>query len=323
MRKILITGADGFIGSVICNRLASNNEIIGVDIEGFKNRASGIVFETADISDLNSVTALCEKHCPEVLIHCAGIAHQKIGAVDANTYMRVNAQATEDLAKAAAKYNPNLRFVFLSSVSVYGEDASGVPVAEDSVCRPSSDYALSKLDAEGRLINLYNKRLLNNLVILRLAPVYDRDWSFNLDRRVFTPKKIAYLRFGSGRQRISALARPNLVDFIDYLIMGQDKGGAKTRDFKVYNVCDAEPYEFNTIIGIFRKSGVYAKRPIISVPVFFVWILTRIASILFFYKRKWIHSCYNKLASDLVFDNQKMLKTGFKLKHSLNTIYLS
>jgi len=56
------------------------------------------------------------------------------------------------------------------------------------------------------------------LIILRLAPVYDRKWSLNLDRRIFTPKKIAYLRFGSGLQKMSALAKSNLIDFIEFLI---------------------------------------------------------------------------------------------------------
>ena len=59
---------------------------------------------------------------------------------------------------------------------------------------------------------------MHNLILLRLAPVYDCEWSLNLDRRVFAPKKMAYLKFGNGEQRMSALARSNLVDFIDFLI---------------------------------------------------------------------------------------------------------
>ena len=56
-----------------------------------------------------------------MVIHCAGIAHQKIKAVDAVTYMRVNSEATENLAKAVAECNPGVCFIFFSSVSVYGE----------------------------------------------------------------------------------------------------------------------------------------------------------------------------------------------------------
>ncbi|GAI35946.1 unnamed protein product, partial [marine sediment metagenome] len=178
---------------------------------------------------MDSVAAVCEKYFPDVVIHCAGIAHQKIGTVDFATYMRVNSEATENLAKAAAKCNPDVYFIFLSSISVYGEgpqiittpfkyvNSSNPPipplpkggevefnngVGEDSDCWPSSDYAVSKLDAERRLIALSDKGTLNSLVILRLAPVYDFDWSFNLDRRVLAPKGIAYIRFGSGSQRM-------------------------------------------------------------------------------------------------------------------------
>jgi len=330
MKKILITGAAGFIGSALCNRLALNNKIIGLDVAGFKGKESDIIYEQIDISDFNSVTTICEKYSPEAVIHCAGIAHQKFGAVSLDTYKRVNSEATENLAKVAAGYNSKVQFIFLSSVSVYGEENLNTPVSEDSACCPSGDYAVSKLDAEKRLLGLFNAGIIQDLVILRLAAVYDRNWSFNLDRRVFTPKKISYLRFGKGTQRISALARPNLVDFIDHIIQDRKEKGLdsdigakeKRQNLQIFNVSDADAYEFNAIIKIFRKSGIYPKRPIISVPVFFVWILTRIASILFFHKREWIRSCYDKLASDLVFDNQKMIKTGFQPKHSLSTIFL-
>jgi hypothetical protein len=56
-------------------------------------------------------------------------------------------------------------------------------------------------------------------------------------------------------------------------------------------------------------------------PLPFVWLTTHLAGILFAKKRKWFHSCYEKLASNLVFDNKKMLNTGFVNRHSLQTIF--
>jgi len=355
VENILITGASGFIGNALCRRLASGNKVIGVDIADVTpSEALNNAWEQADLTDLNSVATICKKYSPDVVIHCAGIAHQKIGAVDSATYMRVNSEAAENIAKAAAKYNPDVSFIFLSSVSVYGEENLSAPVPEESECSPSSDYAASKLDAEKRLIALADDGIIRNLVILRLAPVYDRDWSLNLDRRVFTPGKLAYLRFGSGSQRMSALARSNLVEFIVHILQssdlrrlkdneygmdsrfrGNDKGGCgndaslqkykqnNRRKLRVFNVCDAEPYEFNTIIEVFKKSGIRPNRPVISVPLSFVWFATRIAGVFFPKKREWIHSCYDKLASDLVFDNGKMMGTGFRPVHSLETIFLS
>ncbi len=327
---IIITGASGFIGRALCSRLTSGNKVIGVDITGGPpDWALNITWEQADLTDGDSVTAICEKYSPDVVIHCAGIAHQKIGKVDSATYIRVNSVATENFAKAAAKVNSDVSFIFFSSVSVYGEDNLQVPISEEKECHPSSDYAFSKLDAERRLKALYDKGTIQNLIILRLAPVYDREWSLNLDRRVLAPLNLAYIRFGSGMQKMSALARPNLVDFIAFLVheyrrvsqTNGDKNNLSNRRNLRINVCDAEPYKFNTIIQVFKNSGIRPNRPIVPIPLSIVWLLTRIAGILFAKKRKWLHSCYEKLAQDLVFDNTRMLNTGFTPKHTLETIF--
>ncbi len=341
MDCFLITGAAGFIGTALCSRLSSDNKVVGIDLTKSHVNHAKITWEQADLTDGDSVAVICEKYFPDVVIHCAGIAHQKIGAVDSVTYMRVNSEATENIAKAAAKSNPDVHFIFLSSVSVYGEGPQITPVpssgatgqaqisqikqiktnnksvGEDGKCRPSSDYAVSKLDAERRLIALSDKGTLNSLVILRLAPVYDFDWSFNLDRRVLAPKKAAYIRFGSGFQRMSALARPNLVEFIEFLL----QRWPPIQGIKILNVCDSQSYEFNTIIRILRKSGICPNRPAIPVPLPVVWIATRIAGVLLPNKRNWLHSCYDKLALSLVFNNEKMLGTGFKPRHSLETVF--
>lgn len=363
MSTVFITGAAGFIGSALCRWLASGNEVIGVDTAVSPDEALNITWERAELTNGDSAVAICERHSPDVVIHCAGIAHQKIGAIDSDTYMRVNSEVTESFAKAAAKSNPDVQFIFLSSVSLYGEgpriiqkekDAprpdtifrtygankgakaqkrtmnSNNGVSEDSDCWPSSDYAESKLDAERRLVALADRGVIRNLIILRLAPVYDREWSFNLDRRVFAPGKPVYLRFGTGMQKMSALARPNLVEFIDALIKSKlasdtkrhiGRRKEKNDGVNIFNVCDAEPYEFNRIIRAFKNSGIQPNRPVISVPLSFVRFSTRIAGVFFSSKREWIHSCYDKLASDLVFDNGRMMGTGFMAAHSLETIF--
>jgi len=332
--------------------LASDNKVIGVYHRKNPFNPANIMWEQADLTDVNAVAAICEKYSPDVVIHCAGIAHQKIGKVNSATYMRVNSESTENLAKAASQVNPSVHFIFLSSVSVYGEgpqinihrlrrfhrvkniqrvEEINV-VGEESECKPSSDYARSKLDAERRLIALADEGILNDLIILRLAPVYDREWSFNLNRRVLAPLTITYIRFGSGLQRMSALARPNLVDFIEFLIkrkLATDAHGhigrkkEKDTGVNILNVCDAEPYEFNTIIQVFKSSGARPNRPVIPVPLPVVWLATRIAGGLLPGKRKWLHSCYDKLALSLVFDNERMLKTGFRPRYSLETIFQS
>ncbi len=317
--KIIITGAGGFIGGALCRRLVSSNEVVGIDPRGGSDKS--VVWEKIDLTDSEAVSKVIQKHSPDVIIHCAGIAHQKAGSVSAADYMRVNGEATGNLAEIAAKNNPNVKFIFLSSISVYGEEGLSQPVSESAPYNPTSDYAASKVEAERRLIDLYNKSLLKDLVILRLAPVYDSDWTFNIDKRVLLPKKMAFVRFGSGEQKISALARPNLVDFIDYLL---NKPGDDTKQgLRIMSVCEATPYTFNRIIEIFKKSGRYSAKVVLPVPLYLIFVLTRVGGFLKPGKKSWIHSCYDKLASSLVFDNKAMLETGFKPAHSLETIFNS
>ncbi|MBN1626849.1 MAG: hypothetical protein JW944_10020, partial [Deltaproteobacteria bacterium] len=61
--------------------------------------------------------------------------------------------------------------------------------------------------------------------------------------------------------------------------------------------------------------------PTITIPLTFVWSATRLAGAVMRDKKDWLHSCYEKLASDLVFDNSKMLQTGFKPRHTLTSIF--
>jgi hypothetical protein len=140
---------------------------------------------------------------------------------------------------------------------------------------------------------------------------------------------------------MSALARPNLVEFVEFLSrrltqinadgLTQRREDTNVKDnteirqrqsIQIFNVCDTEAYEFNRVIQVFKKSGIRPNRPVISVPLSFVWLATRFAGLIFRNKKEWIHSGYDKLASDLVFDNRKMLETGFRPIHALETIFI-
>ncbi|BBO87642.1 NAD-dependent epimerase/dehydratase family protein [Desulfosarcina ovata] len=313
--EILITGAAGFIGSALVERLSSTYRMICLDQckPPLKNENS--VWESIDITNMEAISLLFKIYTPDIVIHCAGIAHQKVGSVDKTAYMHVNSEATKKIASLAA-VNNNLHFIFLSTISVYGETDLIQPVCEDSKYNPSSDYALSKLDAEYRLIDLYEKGLIHKLTILRLSPVYDKNFRLNLERRIFGPKKIFYVMFGNGQQTMSALAKPNILDFIEYTLQIRDDD----RSLDIINMSDDCPYSFYDIIQVFKKNKIYSYKPVIPMPLSMVWLLTRLAGIFFRKQKLWFHSCYSKVANSLVFDNTRMLQTGFKHKHNLSSV---
>jgi nucleoside-diphosphate-sugar epimerase len=279
-----------------------------------------IIWEKSDLAGIESIEKQIRKFSPDIVIHSAAIAHQSLHEIDQKTYFEVNSIATEKIARIAFSANPDVQFIFLSSISVYGEHGLTIPVLESHACNPTSDYGKSKLDAENRLLNLFKAGQLKYLAIFRLAPVYDANWSFNLDRRVLAPLKLAYLKFGSGRQMMSALAQTNLVDWMEFWIETEQ---TRIQKPMIFNICDEKPYTFLEIIDIFLRSSGRKALPVISCPLFFIYAATRMAGQLFPGKREWLHSCYEKLALNLVFDSKKMLETGFVPVHNLETVFLS
>ncbi len=319
MKTTLITGASGFIGQNICKFLSSDFNVIAFDKIGLKqSRKCKLTVVKGDITNQKEIALVCRKHHPDIIIHCAGIAHQKINStLDTNAYDLVNHIATKNIAIEAIKANPNVYFIYLSSISVYGESHKSLEVSEEDSCEPTSSYALSKLNGEKSLIKMIGDKSLKKLDILRLAPVYDREWSLNIEKRVFAPKKLCYLRFGSGNQMLSILSRSNLIDFIEYRLK-QEK---HFLCFNIFNVCDTTPYSFNKIIRIFKRSQYQSKRWTLTIPLKLVWVGTRFLGKIIPDKSIWIYSCYDKLANSLVYDNAKMLGTGFKPVHTLETIF--
>ncbi len=318
MKTILVTGGSGFIGQAVCRTLSLTYHVISLDNQSGLIDQKRYVSMNADIEDENALTNICKTYLPDVVIHCAGLAHQRlINKNSADLYERINSLATEKIARAAFSANPDVYFIFLSSISVYGEKQNKKAVGENYNCFPTSDYAQSKLNAENRLNDLYGAKRLKKLDILRLAPVYDAQWSINLEKRVFAPRKMAHLRFGSGNQKMSTLARPNLVAFIDFKV----KQDLLQSFSNIINVCDEYPSSFNDIIKIFQKSKYQPSRRVIPIPLSLVEIPVHFLSFLLKTKSVWIYSFYNKLANDLIFENKKMLDTGFKPAHTLETVF--
>lgn len=315
-KRILITGASGFIGKGLCERFAPHHDLVGCYHRSIVPQKS-YTCRQVDLTKKTDVEFLCNDFFPDVIIHCAGLAHQKRAHVSADEYFRINSLATENLAAVSAKINPKVNFIYCSSISVYGESEHGVIFNEASVLSPTSDYARSKIDAEKRLLKLFDNRILNHVTVLRLAPVYSKEWSLNLDRRVLCPGNIAYIRFGSGTQRMSALALGNLCDFMFHTI----HTNTLSRSFHILNTCDKHPYSFRNIIDIFKQSTVKPDGPVLKVPLIFLKIGLVCGSILLRNQKEWFQSSYRKIAFDIVVDNRKMYRNGFRQKESLHTVF--
>jgi len=319
MKTVLITGANGFIGQAICKHFSDKSKLILFDCTGFSECCHSSVIIKGCITDKKLLKTICQTYRPDVVIHCAGIAHQRIiSQMDKDAYEKINSIATEAIALESAKHNPEVHFIFLSTISVYGEDHNGL-IRETDKCNPTSDYAISKLRAEMNLRKLNTKKVLNKLDILRLCPVYNEFRSLNLDKRVFAPHKLFYIQFGTGQQKMSVLSRRTLIDFIDFIIRNTNR----VHSCNLFNVCDPFPSTFNDIIKIFGQSKYQPNRWVIPLPMVVIKALIKVASLVFKSKSEFLISCYKKLANDFVFDNERMLGTGFEPLDSIESVFIN
>jgi UDP-glucose 4-epimerase len=168
MKKILVTGATGFVGKAIVSELAKS----GFDLYTCaKSPAADLPnYFPVDISADESVARLFEE-LPDLdlVVHSAGLAHQFKAPKDPGIFNRVNVEGTRNIGRLALEKNCK-RFILISSISVYG-DGKPNPTDEEFKCDPSGLYAVSKYEAELAAREICELNGIT-LTILRLATVY-------------------------------------------------------------------------------------------------------------------------------------------------------
>jgi nucleoside-diphosphate-sugar epimerase len=177
--KCLVTGAAGFIGSHLCQRLLQDgHRVEGIDAfipyyphavkEGNLAAARthpNFTFRTMDLRSA-PLDALVEG--VEVIFHLAAMPGLSRSWTDFDLYESCNVTATQRLIRAVSRCRDLHRFVYASTSSVYGRYASG---DETLPTRPISPYGVTKLAAEN-LCRAYAEEQGLPLVVLRYFSVY-------------------------------------------------------------------------------------------------------------------------------------------------------
>jgi len=157
MKKVLVTGAAGFIGSHLTDRLLERGDrVAGLDeFNDYydpaikrRNLASALQSDrftlyNADICDEARLREVFQRERPDVVVHLAARAGVRPSLQDPNLYHRVNVIGGQHILDACREFKPS-HLVFASSSSVYG-GCKEVPFREDNpVHRPISPYAATK-----------------------------------------------------------------------------------------------------------------------------------------------------------------------------------
>ncbi len=176
--RILITGATGFIGSKLAERLSISNIVYALtrNDEFNENRISGIEYVRGDLLDYEWLKIVIENCMPDVVVHLAAYTPVRFSFNNPILYANINYVGTINLVEATLSYGRVEQFVVASSAEVYGPYQFPHTVNEESVAVPTTPYGISKLAAE-LYVRYANQRGLN-FTVLRPTNTYGR--SFNL-----------------------------------------------------------------------------------------------------------------------------------------------
>jgi nucleoside-diphosphate-sugar epimerase len=170
-----VTGADGFIGTVLCRRL----EAQGTRVYRIARKA-GVDTIVADLGR-DPIEGLKELR-PEAVFHLAGRVHQMDEGVDASAeHMRVTVEGTRYLLQAAAEAGAGV-FVFFSTVAVMPE-GSATALDETAKPAPTTPYGRAKLQAEALVLDMNGKGGMRT-VALRFPMVYGPGHKGHLPRMI-------------------------------------------------------------------------------------------------------------------------------------------
>lgn len=261
MKKVLVTGAAGFIGSHLAEALlARGDTVVGLDefnnyydpaikrkniAEALKSPRYQMV--EADICDEAALRAVFENERPDVVVHLAARAGVRPSLQDPNLYHRVNVIGGQHILDACRDYKPS-HLVFASSSSVYG-GSTAVPFTEtDPVMRPISPYAATKRmnELQG---HVYSHIYGVNVTMLRFFTVYGPRQRPDMAIRMFVQNLIEgkpIPMFGDGSTRRD-------YTYIDDIIDGVVRCVDRPFPYEIFNLGESHTTSLAELIELVAK----------------------------------------------------------------------
>ena len=271
MKRVMVTGAAGFIGAALSLELAKRGyQIYGIDnlndyydVKLKKDRLSRLEevinfqFKKLDISEKEQLSSIFEKFKPEIVINLAAQAGVRYSIQNPDSYTKSNLVGFANILECCRHFCVE-HLIFASSSSVYGKNKK-IPFSEDdNVDRPVSYYAATKKSNE-LMAAAYSELYKLRTTGLRFFTVYGpwgrpdmAPWLFT--QAILSGKPIKVFNYGKMRRDFTYID-----DIVNGVIGLVDLEGARQELFNIYNIGNNEPEELGYFIEIIEKEcGVKA-----------------------------------------------------------------
>lgn len=252
MKKIIIIGASGFVGTRLIQQLSKEN-CLNID----KN-------PSPFFNDITKIHNICEPGLIEAIDSNSDTivllaAEHRDDVSPTSLYYDVNVEGTRKVLDAMDQKNIT-NIIFTSSVAVYGLNKENP--TEEYPADPFNHYGKSKWQAEEVLREWFHKDTRSrSLTIIRPTVIFgerNRGNVFNLLNQIASGK---FLMVGKGINKKSMAYVGNVAAFIQYCIENQQAG------YRVYNYTDRPDHNMNELVGQVELS-LNKKLPAVRVPYF-------------------------------------------------------
>ena len=295
--KIFLTGATGFIGSNLINKLLKLNVHLTCYIRNKNNKKElenkGCKVIIGEILDYDKLVDSLKNM--DVVIHLVGIGNVSENSEEAyQNYKKINVEGTETLARASIKARVK-KFIYLSSIAAMGSKCEGV-MDENSKPNPTIPYEHSKLESELVLQNLSKKSEMQFFILRPTWVIGKGDRGKDILKLARMIKK-GFVPLVNGGKFYTMLVSVDSV--ADAIICCFKKN---IRGFRIYIISDEKSYQQKELINMISDSMIeqklISKKPlIIYVPKSLLFsagllmeIMTKITNSTPFISRKRVHS---------------------------------
>lgn len=246
--NILITGAGGFIGRHLCQKLSAENNVVGIGQHD--SQLQGVDYRKISVLDKEAIRSLFAEFKFDKVVHLAGVTYHNDIVNQKQMSLETSFRGTENLIEAFNKYSTNGLFIYSSTGKVYGGGITQ-PIDENTPSNPTNTLGKLKRMTE-EVIDYYSQENPSNkFVILRIFNIYGYGQrpTFVIPYIMEQLKKSDNLSLGNIDDARDYLHVEDLVECVSEIL----KNYHSDKNVEIFNIGSGKAFSVKQILSILEE----------------------------------------------------------------------